>query len=77
MTTIATTMEFLLLMCHVLALLASVMVFITYPTMTANSSREWQSKWFWIRCILVALIAYVVVFLLSMLIFKLGGIIIL
>lgn len=76
MTTIAATMEFLLLMCHVLALLASVLVFITYPNMLANS-REWQSKWFWIRCILVALIAYAVVFLLSMLIFKLGGIIIL
>lgn len=76
MITIAATMGFLLLMCHVLALLASVLVFITYPNMLANS-REWQSKWFWIRCILVALIAYVVVFLLSMLIFKLGGIIIL
>ena len=75
MTTIAATMGFLLLMCHVLALLASVLVFITYPNMLANS-REWQSKWFWIRCILVALIAYAVVFLLSMLIFKLGGIII-
>lgn len=75
MTTIAATMGFLLLMCHVLALLASVLVFITYPTMLANS-HEWQSKWFWIRCILVALIAYAVVFLLSMLIFKLGGIII-
>lgn len=75
MITIAATMGFLLLMCHVLALLASVLVFITYPNMLANS-REWQSKWFWIRCILVALIAYAVVFLLSMLIFKLGGIII-
>lgn len=75
MTTIAATMGFLLLMCHVLALLASVLVFITYPNMLANS-RGWQSKWFWIRCILVALIAYAVVFLLSMLIFKLGGIII-
>lgn len=76
MTTIAATMGFLLLMCHVLALLAAILTFITYPTMLA-SSREWQSKWFWIRCILVALIAYAVVFLLSMLIFKLGGIIIL
>ena len=68
--------EFLLLMCHVLALLASVLAFITYPTTLANSSREWQSKWFWVRCILVTLITYAVVFLLSMLIFKLGGIII-
>ena len=76
MTTIAATMGFLLLMCHVLALLAAILTFITYPTMTA-SSREWQSKWFWVRCILVALITYAVVFLLSMLIFKLGGIIIL
>lgn len=72
---VSVSKEFLLLMCHVLSLLASVLVFITYPTMLA-SSREWQSKWFWIRCILVALIAYAVVFLLSMLIFKLGGIII-
>lgn len=73
---VSVSKEFLLLMCHVLSLLASVLVFIMYPSTLANGSREWQSKWFWIRCILAALIAYAVVFLLSMLIFKLGGIII-